>query len=253
MLLRYWPELQQKYPDLNIYLTSNKKPFTHSRIKNIQIEDDKNWSDSLRVAVNQIEEDYILVMLEDYLVHVPVNDKRFWDSFAFMKDNNAGYMQVSYQVVGADPDIKYPYNIVQKQHNAEYRTSLQAAIWEKETLLNILLSGENPWGFEIAGSVRSESIAKPFLGISKDFPINYLNAVDKGYIDDHIMSYLKENEYIDLAATKLVLRDKNSILYKIKFYKKYFKILAYGIPIALIVAYIMYRRRRVYRELSQSY
>jgi len=244
LLMKYWPELDTKYPDLNIYLTSSQKHFDHNRIQNIQIEDDNNWSDSVRYALDQIEEDYILILLEDYLVHLPVVDQSFWDAFQVMQNSDAGYLQVSYQLLGAEPNIVYPHNIRKKMIDAEFRTSLQAAIWEKETLYEILLSGESPWGFEIAGSVRSQNSKKIFLGIEKDFPIEYLNAVDKGYIDDRVITHLKNKEGIDLVASpESGLRDKNSFLYKIKFYKKHFKIAGWVISVLLIAGY--FGRRRI--------
>jgi hypothetical protein len=211
LLFKYWPELKTQHKDMNIYLVSNVEHIHHPRVSNILIPKDRNWSDSMLYALQQIDEPYVLVMLEDYFLNHPVNDQHIWDAFAEMLRQDAAYLQIAFHIDDPDLSVTYPHNIVRKQQNAKYRTSLQAAIWDKKVLEDLLLSGESPWKFEKAGSVRSEAITRPFLAILSPPPIEYLNAVNLGIIEGSVIEYLKNHEDIDLSKDKLKLVRSDSL------------------------------------------
>ncbi len=231
LLFKYWPELNEAHRDINIYLLSNKKIFTHERINSIRVEHDKNWSDSMLSAIEQIPAKYILIMLEDYFLHQFVDDMHIWNAFNIMQQRNAAYLQIAYSVEGADLESNLPYNIVKKLPEAEYRTSLQAAIWDKEILKTLLLSGESPWQFEKAGSIRSEAISREFLAIYPHPPMSYLNAVYLKKVDSNIIEYLKNIENIDIGKN-LTMRRNDDLRSKIRPYKKY---IIYSACISILV------------------
>jgi hypothetical protein len=98
------------------------------------------------------------------------------------------------------------------QLNAPFRLNLQAGIWNREDLLALIKDGESPWQFEINGSVRSRTMKKPFLGITKSSekdilvgPIPYLcTAITKGVWMREVLSLCKkENIAIDLSQRPL--------------------------------------------------
>jgi len=62
---------------------------------------------------------------------------------------------------------------------APYRVSLQTAVWGKSVLYELLVEGESPWDLENMGSIRSNSVDKLFLSISKKnratWPLDYFS------------------------------------------------------------------------------
>jgi hypothetical protein len=82
---------------------------------------------------------------------------------------------------------------------APYRASLQAGIWHKESLKKLLLSGENPWYFEIRGSKRSAELEKPFLAVTRNNqPFHRLDALLRGHWTPQAIDFLRrENIALD--------------------------------------------------------
>jgi hypothetical protein len=211
LLFKYWPELNNVHANVPIYLTSNQESFTHPRIKNILIPAETNWSDSMRTALQQINSQYVLILLEDYLLKQPVKNQDFWAEFAIMRQLNAAYLQVGDWVAFIDNSSAYPHNIKAKQQFGELRNNLNAAIWDREMLLSLLKSGENAWEFEHYGNFRSQEITRPFLAVTTNAPFVYHNAAQARTLNAAVLYYLKFFEGIDLTNKTLKLK-KNSLL-----------------------------------------
>jgi hypothetical protein len=77
-------------------------------------------------------------------------------------------------------DAKWP-DIGTIRKGAPYRTSLQAAFWDRLALLDLLRDNETAWQFELSGSRRSDRLAAPFLSVyDRVFPIPYRQTVRRG-------------------------------------------------------------------------
>jgi hypothetical protein len=73
-----------------------------------------------------------------------------------------------------------------------WRTSLQAALWDKDLFSHLLNPKENIWMFEVDGSKRSEGSMSQFLVVTKDYPIEYFNMVAEGYVISDNLSKVKD-------------------------------------------------------------
>ena len=81
------------------------------------------------------------------LLDTRVENNRIKELLAYTKQRNAGYLRL-YPVPGPDTVcIDYP-TVGEISKGSEYRTSLQAAIWNREVLLALLKDGEDGWQFE---------------------------------------------------------------------------------------------------------
>jgi hypothetical protein len=65
------------------------------------------------------------------------------------------------------------------ERGSRFRASLQAAFWDRCTLLDLLRPDESIWDFEREASVRSAAIAAPFYA-TWWFTLRYVNAVVAG-------------------------------------------------------------------------
>lgn len=208
---KYWSDCP--FP---VYLGTNEKIFSFERVKQIFSHRKTTWSDELQSILHQIPEKNILLILEDYFIYKKVNNAAIFKLLDVMDRRNAAYIKL-----GAFP-IKYnplwPYKTLADnpelgaiEKGAQYRVCLQTAIWNKETLLNLLNVNENPWQFEIEASKRSNAIEQEFLLVVSDpkqkvvhGPIHYYcTAVTSGkWMRGAIRLCQKENIAIDTTQRK---------------------------------------------------
>lgn len=158
------------------------------------------WSDSLLLAIDNIKENYFILMLEDYWLYDYVDYERINQLKNLMSDdilridlsgNRASY-KAAYEV---SPGI------VETPPGTPYQMSFQAAIWHKENLRKVLRKGENPWEAEVNGSERVGNLrvlgTKPALmkyqpvwrGKQKRWQLDKIKTVD--------LEYMKENGWLD--------------------------------------------------------
>ncbi len=174
LFFEYWPEV--RYP---IYLLSNNMEHKHDRVISKRIGPDIDWSTNLRAALSQIKESHILIILEDYFLTDVVDDPSIEKLFCFQCERDIGYLRlypcpgpqwISGSVAG------YDVGVIDK--GVPYRASLQAAIWRKSVLEELLREGESAWQFEADGTRRSNDIVAPFFSVAGDasrkLPLKYL-------------------------------------------------------------------------------
>lgn len=203
LFFRYWHNCP--YP---VYLGSNHLTYADSRIKAITVGDDRDWSSGFRKMLEQIPHPYVILLLEDYLLKQQVDSDRIQSLAAYMKFKKAGVLRL-FPCPGPDIPCADNTEVGEIRNGAEYRLSLQAAIWDKQVLLSLLREGESPWQLEVLGSKRTNELNVPFLSVkrnnSHDYPIPYFcTAVVKGkWISDAVELCKKEGINIDLAVRPL--------------------------------------------------
>lgn len=194
-LFKNWPSLTSENSDVPIYLIANEKSYEHSRVTTLNIEGADNWSNNLIAALKKVDTKYVLISLDDYWIDDIINEKRLSELFGLMQSEKIAMLQLS------DNDPRYhdgkphPFvpGVVYRDKFSHYKASLQMAIWDKNALLSILRPGEDPWTFEIAGSIRAHGYPGNFLSLMRYEPIHYINAMHQGYINPKAIEYAKQN------------------------------------------------------------
>ena len=203
LFFRYWQDCP--YP---IYLGSNHYVYNDSRVKTILVGDDNDWSLGFRKMLEQIPYPYVILLLEDYLLKQRVDNDRIQSLAAYIKLNTAGVLRL-FPCPGPDMPCADNPRVGEIRNGAEYRLSLQAAIWDRQVLLSLLRDGETPWQLEVLGSKRTNALNVPFLSVkrnnSHDYPIPYFcTAVVKGkWIPDAVELCKKEGISVDLNTRPL--------------------------------------------------
>jgi hypothetical protein len=166
-LQKYWPEHFKP-----IYFITNEKSPPYGEA--IKINPDRGWADNLRLALESIPQEYILYAQEDYWLDKHVETEMISDYVNRLRSSEVDYIRL-YPAPPPDKRFLFDERLGVIDTDAEYRTSLQMALWRKSTLLALLKSGETPWDFEIHGSQRSRVYANRFLCVQKRrFGISYL-------------------------------------------------------------------------------
>jgi hypothetical protein len=205
-LFKYWPDLLTKHRYIPIYLVSNLKQYKHARVKSMMLGKEKNWSDDLKAALDHVKTEFVILLLDDYILTQYVNTERLEQIINYMERTKGAYTELSLDPSLEDGPIadgiddvivrsktssyfkkalfmatsrvkKILFNTTgPKILYGKYRTSLQSCIWKVETLKKLLNSGESPWEFEWQGSKRSEQIKEPFYLVTKTPVFQYFQA-----------------------------------------------------------------------------
>jgi hypothetical protein len=205
---KFWP--QCPYP---VYLGTNKKKEEFPGVTVVLSGEAKDWSTDTKKILEQIPENYVIVLLEDYFLLGQVDQPWLSECLDYMQKNNAAFMRIASFRKDHEPMYAFEGATCQERFgitraDAPFRLNLQAGIWNKNELISLLKEGESPWEFEVNGSVRSRDSKKSFLGIAesseKDIisgPIPYLcTAITKGtWMRETLSLCKKENVEVDFS------------------------------------------------------
>lgn len=166
----------------------------------------KEWSDGLIKFLKFIQDDYILIMLEDYWIQRPVDTRSIEVCLSYMEmDNRVLRFDLTGDTMHCNGDCRDAinfgflnyYDVVEKPPDKSYRMSFQAGIWNSKLLLSLLKNGMTPWEVETQTVVPNHIL---ILG-TKQWPLRYVNAVWKGELDIKEISYLHPDDYKLVEST----------------------------------------------------
>lgn len=145
LLNKYWAD--NPFP---VYLVNNEDPgIEYKGVTVINCGKDAEWSRKAQIAVQQVKEKYICLLLEDFLTRDYVDTEEVLKVVKFMKEKDMKYYKLTTFSKFRTPhyeNYKFLYTIPK---NMPYGISLQAAIWEKDFLKEKLgTDNYNAWTFE---------------------------------------------------------------------------------------------------------
>jgi len=203
LFFRYWPDCP--YP---VNLITNFEAYPDARVRSLRMGKDKNWSYIFAGALRQIREPLVLIMMEDYLLDRPVDTQRIRRLVDYMRSKGAACIRLL-PVPGPDLLCADNAQVGEIRKGVKYRLSLQAAIWDRLTLLKLLRWGESPWELERLGTKRTEALEAPFLSVRRDLPegppLDYVcTALVHGmWLPDAVKLCEKEGIHVDLSIRPL--------------------------------------------------
>lgn len=168
----FWGECPYK---IYISLENSKFEFEDKDIIVLNNNENIGWSGRIKRCLESINEEYILVMLDDFIIEEKVNQEKINHYISIMnRENISNLILTPVQNEKNDLDSKYN-SFVHRNRFGRYKTSLQCGIWNKDLLYNLLKENESAWEFEIFGNIRSFLYRNEFYCVrsKKDKPIDY--------------------------------------------------------------------------------
>ena len=156
------------------YLLTNTLQPHYTSVEVVNVGEDRSWSDNLILALNQIEQEYVFLFLEDLMLSGQVDSEKVDEIFRWAIDNNVNYIRLNPSTY---PDKQYNDMVGVVSKGTIYRASVVACLWKKSVLLSLLKTGENAWEFEQFGSVRSDKYENFYSTYTNYFPI--INSIIK--------------------------------------------------------------------------
>jgi len=167
----YWPECPFK-----VYALTNTDGPSIEDVENIQVGEDVSWSDNLLKALDQVDCQYVFLLLDDFFIIDQVPHEWVMRKMEWAIDNEVNCLRLNSRNPKPASWLECGVGLIPK--GALYRTSTICPLWNKEVLRKTLKSGESAWQFELDGSVRSDEFGE-FYSVSAE-PFRFANCVIKG-------------------------------------------------------------------------
>lgn len=118
--------------------------------KTIPIENElSTWTKGFREFLSQIDDDYILLMIDDCFIRKPVDVQRIEDSRLIMLCNdNVACMNYEKSWDIEDEPTEY-IGWKKRKKGSSYEVSLMCGLWDIEKLLDVMDRDCSPWDIEL--------------------------------------------------------------------------------------------------------
>ena len=215
-LKKYWKV------GLTITLGANgadKTEFVPKNWKYVNNGEDISFSKSLMDYLENVDEEYFILMLDDFMILEEVDNSKIEKAFEFIKSNNGVYLRLVPNPKG-DLKINNDFSKIDVKSQVPYVTSLQMAIWKKEFLMELLKYDFNPWEFEVKAGKTKESMLNSdgFYVASNNF-VTYTHFVEKGKFYPFLKDILKK-ERLSLWSSRKFLSEAELNKMKDSYIKK---------------------------------
>ena len=167
---RFWPDCP--FP---VYLLANHLALDFPQVKNIRIGEDRSWSDNLLEGLSRLKEEYIFLFIDDLFFCDYVPNDQILEVVSWAYEARANHVRLN---PSPKPDQYFNELVGLASKGTIYRASTVMSLWKKEVLRDLLRPGENPWHFEIFGTVRSDAYDGFYSVHQPYFP--FINGVIKG-------------------------------------------------------------------------
>ena len=196
----FWKDIKENTVFCTDQFDDYQKSFTNGKLVE---EKSGNYAERIKKGLEQIKDDYVLLLLDDYFLTKPIDDSKFIELLNEMKMSNIEYCKL----IGLPicfkrfKSIKGTFRLKKFTH---YGISLQPSIWRKDALEKALsyCGGSSAW------EVESGFLEYQHLNYEKciTFNINYLhikNAALRGCLTPGISKLLKKNKIEPLNIKKV--------------------------------------------------
>lgn len=160
----------------------------------------QKWQEGTKALLQSIPDEWFVLMLEDYWLcrTVDVGGVETLAEYA-RSINKVTRVDLTTDVLHGYGDGRSAaevcsyghYDIIEKRPDCQYRMSLQAGIFHRERFIAQLIGG-SPWELELYNTLQGDNNQR-VLG-SRQWPVRYVNAVDKGKLNWEQINRLPRKE-----------------------------------------------------------
>lgn len=241
----FFYSFNENWPNCNyeIIINGEKKLYENNRL-NLKIENhlsnDKRWGARLLNSLNKIQNEYVITLLDDYLLDTPVDILKLNNAVSILQNNEDASCVYLYhlndlEMIKSDNEA---FKII--SNKSLYKINTLPSIWKRTELIKILEAQDDPWTWEAFSMYRKNAKKIKMYSVSS-FNFNIYNysamtggAVYRGKWVKEVV-YDKINKYnLPSNFTKREFLDKNevskrSLKWKLNFLFKGYKIAKFNV------------------------
>lgn len=163
----------------NTYLITNNKLPAIDGVSVIKTGNEISWSDRVTIALNQINEKVLILLLEDYLIDMKVDNNLLESVLNDFYALDLDYLRIAPIPKLRSSDKESRFIKIDKKN--VYGINLQAAIWKKSFLYNVISGGSySAWEIEARQKTGEPTCINGKCMASKEYIIHYLNGIIQG-------------------------------------------------------------------------
>ena len=192
----------------NTYLVTNELTPCYNGISIITTGKETSWSERVNRALESIHEKYIILLLEDYLIDTRVDNELIESTIEHMDMCNIDYFRiVPIPFLKGRPDKGHAIPIAGQ---TLYGANLQAAIWKKSYLKEIVSKGAfSAWEFEARQKMDSPLYVEGKCVASDIYILHYQNGIIQGKWYSKTVEIMKSKGIDIPLGNRQIMTDKD--------------------------------------------
>jgi len=195
---RHWPDCPYQ-----VHLVTNHNANAIDGVTVIAIGDDRSYADNLRLALDRIGHEWVVMWLDDVFLSGRVDTERLIRMFKHAKRMGAGYLKLA-----ADMPMAYEGDNGQEigplPKGIRYRGAVGLALYHRKTLLDLLPPGASAW--DLDRSDLCDHLEAPFYAFTpnaaKAPPIPYVHLLIKGKWFLEALPFLRREGLVELRSSR---------------------------------------------------
>ncbi len=161
------------------------------------------WTDSLRTFFEAFPDPWFVLLQIDYFLHRPVHLDQIEMLELFLDLSDVAKIDLNHDRRNHPHQlfrVENGWRVIVSDQAADYRSSLQAAIWKTDYFLSLLKPGRSPWEFERRGMEEARNDGRMILGLDSEDggPVDYLNVFGHGMVNWRQLHKLPEETRLTL-------------------------------------------------------
>lgn len=141
LMERYYPD----HPRIVYFTDGITNPYYETiSVKNYL----DTWTIGFREFLNNIEDDYVLLMIDDCFIRQPVDTKRIEEAEHIIRKNKNIALMNFEKAWDVSDELTGYKGWKKRKHGSRFEVSLLCGIWDKEKLLKVVERDCSPWEIE---------------------------------------------------------------------------------------------------------
>lgn len=214
-----------------------------------------NWGERVRNALKEIETEYTLVLLDDYIPTDELSFSKFNAALEIKHNYDCIYLSsVFSDLVGID--IDFLEGFVEVPDNFLYRVNSTIGLWRTNSLLDVLSDDDSPWEWEAFAGLSSRGsvmrFAAPKDELSQVYFYSYKTggAVYRGsWVKSAIIDSGFELSYITSLSSRHIIdalgSSKRSLKWKLNFLNRGYSMVGLRVFNFVYYSYLKKLRKRL--------
>ncbi len=229
----YWSNCPYKF-----YINGEKKAYDFNNFNNeivTNISNEEKWGSRLLNTLDKIEDEFVITLLDDYILESEVNDDNLNYVISTIKNNSEISCIYLHYLDSFDfIDCGIP-NLKEIAFGSLYKINTLPAIWRRKDLIAILDRDDDPWSWEAFSMYRPNAKNMKIMSVKSSFYniYNYSSltggAIYRGkwvkkVVENKFIKYQISPEFSNREYLEENFSIKRSLFWKVNFIIKGFKI-----------------------------
>lgn len=163
-----WPEM-----DMKVVLNTEMKSYAYPGFEIVSYKPsagkELTWAERIVESLRHVDTEYVLLFLEDFWLDKKVDDVFFRKTLEWMKEN-ADVANFSYYpcLPGTNIQDERFERFELRPQKCEYKFNCQVGLWRTKELISFFRPHEDPWEWEVFGSIRAGRCKKKFYCLKEN-------------------------------------------------------------------------------------